>query len=404
MHDRPTPEGTPEPPAALSRLLEGRGGGPDFAGLERYLAAELDPEGLPRRWAVAQWWSALGLLAAVDGAPALAPRVEGLFRSALRFARAGGAEVFGSPGTPTGRGSLLRRLAARSADPGLVEVVRRWAPSASTRDADPSPPPLPAAASAEVALAALRPDWSARGDVLAIDQRGPGLVELIGGGRHLLGPSWELGPSASTPKPTAWSTGMYADCAEWAFRRGRVGVTRTAVLLRNKGMALIAEQRNGPDATPMAVELAPGVEAATVGDSRLVALGTGRGASAKVAPLGLPAEADRSRVGGLAVEGRSLVLSQPSAAPRSWLPILVTWTGRGPTSWRSLTVAEKSAACPPGVAFAARVSFGKGDGLVVYRSLGTPALRSFLGHQTNARFLVGTFDEDGNVKVLLRLD
>ena len=390
MHDRPTPDAPPD----LVKLLAG---GPGPEALARHLDAALDADGLPRRWPVAQWWGALELLAAAGVDPSTA---SGLLRSALRFARPGGGELFGAGGAPPGRGATLRRLAGLWADPGLVEVARRWAPSAALRLLDPAPPPMPAAASAEVALAALRPDWSARGDLLAVDQRGPGLVELIGGGRPLLGPSWGLGDAASAPKPTAWTTGMHADCAEWTYRRGPVRVTRTAVLLRTRSMALVAEQRDGVDPSPMVVGLAAGVEAARVGDSRLVALGR----SARVAPLGLSAEVDRSQTGGLAVEGRSLVLTQPSAAPKTWLPLLVTWAGRGPTGWRLLTVAEKSAACPPGVAFAARVMFGRGDGLVVYRSLGPPALRSFLGHQTNARFLVGTFDEDGDVKVLLRLD
>ena len=62
-------------------------------------------------------------------------------------------------------------------------------------------------------------------------------------------------------------------------------------------------------------------------------------------------------------------------------------------------MAENSAACPPGAAFAARVGWGAGrEGLLVYRSLGPAALRSVLGHQTRARFLVAGFTPTGEVR------
>jgi hypothetical protein len=51
------------------------------------------------------------------------------------------------------------------------------------------------------------------------------------------------------------------------------------------------------------------------------------------------------------------------------------------------------------------VAWGPGsEGLVVYRSLAPPALRNFLGHQTGARFLVGSFTKSGDVRPILKLD
>jgi hypothetical protein len=70
-----------------------------------------------------------------------------------------------------------------------------------------------------------------------------------------------------------------------------------------------------------------------------------------------------------------------------------------------LTVSEKSRICPPDVAFAARITWGRSETLVVYRSLALPAIRTFLGYQTHARFLVGLFShESGDVEPLLNLD
>jgi hypothetical protein len=89
------------------------------------------------------------------------------------------------------------------------------------------------------------------------------------------------------------------------------------------------------------------------------------------------------------------------------MPILVSWDAvrnRKPVQWRVLTVSEKSRVCPPNVAFAARARWGRGETLVVYRSLASPGLRAFLGHQTRARFLIGSFSTDGEVTPLVSLE
>ncbi len=85
----------------------------------------------------------------------------------------------------------------------------------------------------------------------------------------------------------------------------------------------------------------------------------------------------------------------------------MTWDAkrkRQRASWRVLTVAENTRICDPDRAFAARVRWGKDETLVIYRSLGPPALRSFLGHRTRARFLLGRFTREGIVEPLVSLD
>jgi hypothetical protein len=69
-----------------------------------------------------------------------------------------------------------------------------------------------------------------------------------------------------------------------------------------------------------------------------------------------------------------------------------------------LTVAQDSKVCAQDVAFAVRVSWGRDDTLIIYRSLGPSAPRSFLGYQTKARFLLGQFTNEGNVEPLLSVD
>ena len=100
-------------------------------------------------------------------------------------------------------------------------------------------------------------------------------------------------------------------------------------------------------------------------------------------------------------------LKQMPRGRRCWMPLLVSWDGlrnRKGLTWRVLTVSEDAKICPPDLAFAVRVSWGRDETYVVYRSLGPPALRAFLGHQTRARFLIGQFTEDGTVVPLVSLD
>jgi hypothetical protein len=106
-------------------------------------------------------------------------------------------------------------------------------------------------------------------------------------------------------------------------------------------------------------------------------------------------------------EGRELRLCQPYAGRRCWLPVLASWDplrNRQAIHWRVLTVGERSRVCPPDCAFAARVSWGRRESLLIYRSLAPPALRSVLGHQTRARLLVALFTSDGTVTPIVSLD
>ena len=381
-----------------------------------WLARELDPEGVPIRLAVPTWSEALATVAGAvarrpEGWPeAIDARVEGLLRAALRFGRPDGSMGLAATGPDPSRWPSLRGLAARLSDPSLATVVRRWSPGkGAVSPWEEAPPPLPAHACPDRALAILRADWSARGDWLAIDHRGPaGLMELAGLGRPWLGPRWRSSPveGAEGPgRPTFWKSGIHADAAEWSFRTPTGRVTRLAVLFRSRGLALLADQVEGPDpVATMRIDLAEGVEAAAVpGAPRgTLALSAGRGRSARVLPIGLPEDA-----GTLDVEGRAIVVRREATGGRTWLPLLVSWRpdrDRRPARWRLLTVSERSAACPPGVAFAARVAWGAGESLAIYRSLAAPDLRCFLGHQTRVRSLVGIFSKAGDVNPLLKIE
>lgn len=390
--------------------------GRDEGPLRRWLAAELDHDGSPKRLAVEEWGPCLARLGRAARSRRawsgwVTRRVGGLFMWRVHASRPDGSPVFGPPGRDRGRAAALIDAAALATDPALASVVSRWFPASLPPRRRPAPP-LPAISDDDRVLAMLRPDWNARGDWLAVDHRAPGdstRFELTADGRPWLLGSWRtegLDAPEALPRPSSWTTGPHADALEWTYRAGPVKVTRTAVLLRYRKLALLAQQEEGTSLGPtstLRASLADGVSASRGDALRSWTLARPRGA-ARLVPLALPARPYPTDRGSFAVEGRDAVLRQPSTAPRRWLPLVVSW-GRPPTGWRTLTVTEKSQICPPEVAFGARISWGVGqEGLLIYRSLGRPALRAVLGHQTKARFLIGRFTTDGEVEPLLTIE
>jgi hypothetical protein len=405
------------------------------APLNRWLERALDRDGVPRYLPAAAWTKLLAMLdqarrARPDDWPErLDARIEGLLLATLRFTRAGGAAVFTHPKTRSALEApdVFRSWAQQLVEPGLETVLDWWFPrtgAASRRAGVRAAPPLPAWSSAGGTLAILRANWSGQGDFLAIDQRTRGATaqfELTGLGHVWLGPTWtaEHEPalqegSAAAPaapaRPRVWLSNSQADLAEWSFRCGRIRVIRTAVLLRGRRIALLADQVEAPAGTGAAWKIAipAGVQAAPLSGGPVWVLAERHGSpSARVVPLGLSPLAGVTERGTLAREGTDLILRQPCPGRRCWLPLLASWDplrNRQTIRWRVLTVAEKSRACLPETAFAARVSWGKDETLLVYRSLARPACRSVLGYQTSARFLVAFFGRDGNVTPIVKVD
>ena len=124
-------------------------------------------------------------------------------------------------------------------------------------------------------------------------------------------------------------------------------------------------------------------------------------------PLGLPSLPYATDRGSLVAEGDRLVLTQGAEARRMWLPLVLSWDklrNRRLARWRRLTVSEKSKACPPGVAFAARIGWGPGDGLVVYRSLGRPVAARSSGTRRRPGSSSACSTRRGTVAPLLKVE
>ncbi len=377
--------------------------------LAHWLDAELTPDGRPRRLPIEAWGPCLDLLRRTqadgpEGWPeTFAARLDGLFRWLVHFSRPDGSAVFGDRGDKAGVARLIA-AASLGADPGYASVVARWTAATVLAGRDNAPPPLPSIRAEGQPMAMLRPDWSITGDWIAVDSRSGTEVEVAGEGRPWLSGLWPIADgSESSPKPTAWSTGAYADAFEWSSRWGSTKITRTAVLLRYRRVALLAQQEDGPATPGLRVALSPGTTTAPTPGLRSWTLTRSRKTARLIAPglPSLPYPTDRGTFG--VVDGEA-ILTGAKENRRRWLPMVVTW-GRTPIHWRALTVTERSQTCSADVAFGARLAWGSGEeGLLIYRSLAKPALRVVLGHQTRARFLIGRFTREGNVVPLLSLD
>jgi hypothetical protein len=397
--------------------------------LLRWLRRELDADGVPIRQDETDWHASQEVIAAArrdaGGWPAGSEdAIAGLVLAALRFARPDGSPAL-HPDAGVTRRNARAWVSADWMDwyrgTGIERVLGWWF-GLKSRAARFAAPPLPAWSATDRVLATLRPDWLADGDFLAVDHRDRHSgcrFELFGKGRSWLGPEWGEGlagagvpGSASRPRPSRWFTGAAADLIEWSDRNDRARVTRSALLLRGRRLAMLsvlAEWREpGGNLEPeLRLAMPSPITAGPIKSSRaLVLTEPGRRGAAQAVPVALPCRPYPTERGSFRTSDRALVLRQAPAGRRCWLPLLVSWDNdrhRKPLDWRVLTVSERSRAVPPDRAFAARVSWGRQETYVVYRSLGPPAHRAFLGHQTSARFLVAEFDEDGDLKPILSL-
>jgi hypothetical protein len=268
-------------------------------------------------------------------------------------------------------------------------------------------------------FAVMRSVGGARDDLVAIEHppREPETrVELFAGGRSWLGDWWRASSASGGDEPSSrvkwmrWKSEAQGDVAEWSIGQGRTVITRSVVLLKRWKVALLADLVEGAEGGRITqeVDVRAGVRTESGGSLRALVLRSGRmPAALRVCPLALPASNYHSERGRMESAGSSIQVSYAAQSSKTWLPVLISWDherDRGGMTWRALTVTQNRKVCRAGVAFAVRVGWPRRDGLVIYRSLARPALRSFLGHQTEARMLVGKLSMKGDLEPLIRLD
>ena len=391
--------------------------------LTNWLARELDSRGSLTRLAISDWHVCLEALREArrlsDSWPAGWDESVGrLIVATLRFSRPDGFPVgdFGASRRYPSPEATLRDWVNASRGTELAKHLRQWE-SSRVHDANFSPEAPAWEASGRV-LAILRDQVRDTGDFVAVDHRvsGPSCgLELFGAGRSWLGPSWSIDAEAGAnvrPKPGSRISISGSEVAEWSSRSGDARVTRTALLLAGRRIAILSALFEARSALPASVGYRISVPSAIavepLGDRRGFRLkSSGNRQSAVVIPIGLPALRYDTARGAFLATDDALVLNQAPAGRRSWLPLLVSWDSarnRKAVTWRVLTVSERQKAVRPGRAFAARVSWGRHESYVIYCSLGAPASRAFLGYRTSARFLIGMFTSDGNVTPIVKID
>jgi hypothetical protein len=407
---------------ALERALDDWARRGNEQSLTRWLERELDQHGAPIHLPISDWRRCLkSILGATANAGALPSHWTGsitrLIQAMRWFSRRDGHPVLDFDRSPPEHfvdGS--RPVEVNDANGRDVErIIKRLLGKTSSSHGDDARAEW---GGSKRVLDVLRPGWPSGNDFLALDHRdvvSSCRVELCGAGRSLLGPSWQIdvGQAArSVPRPQLWSSESVGSVAEWSYLAGHTRITQSAWLSGRYSLALLSVLvENGStqqSACEMSVSLCPGIAGELIANCRGVALKppSGRGA-AQVLPVGLPSLPYATERGAFDVQTDRLVLRQASAGRRSWLPLLVSWDAkrqRNAVHWRVLSVSEKSRNVAPDRAFAVRVSWGKDETFIIYRSLAKAAPRAFLGHQTTSRFLVGRFNRDGVVEPILTVD
>ena len=163
--------------------------------------------------------------------------------------------------------------------------------------------------------------------------------------------------------------------------RGALRVTQGVFLLGGRRLALLSTliEARAPLASKLIARLSlpPSVAAEPLAHCRGFRLtAPAHRQSAQVLPIGLPSLAYETERGEFVAADGALALGQRPTGRRWWLPLLVSWDSarnRRPAAWRILTVSERGKAVGPDRAVAVRVSWGRRETYVIYRSLTGPA-------------------------------
>jgi hypothetical protein len=390
--------------------------------LTRWLGRELDSQGAPIRLPISDWHDCLKGVLKAQPHEGIWPShwdepITRLVQTTLWFTRRDGVPVTELEPAKLKQPTdwTNRDYANHLRGPCVERAIQQWMSKTKSSHSNDR---RPAWGGSKRVLDVLRPGWPVEGDFLAIDHRvadSSCRFELFGAGRSWLGPLWKTyagSTATSAPKTQSWISDPAGSMAEWSYRAGGARITQSALILRGRSLALLSmlvDDRSGPRSNPgLSVSLPRAIAAAAIENSRafLLTPSSKRG-SAQVLPIGLPSLPYPTERGAFLAQSDGLVLNQASAGRRCWLPLLVSWDSkrhRKEVHWRVLSVSENARNVAPDRAFAVRVRWGRDETYVIYRSLGKPAPRAFLGHQTTARFLIGLFKADGFIEPILKVD
>ena len=141
-------------------------------------------------------------------------------------------------------------------------------------------------------------------------------------------------------------------------------------------------------------------------ETREGSLVVGHHSRARVLPLALDEWRSAPARGSLHSGATGLELAQTAEAQALLAPLFVDLNAarlRREATWRQLTVGQKREIVPREEAVGYRVQVGKLQWLI-YRSLAAPEVRTVLGSNLMHEFMVGEFQADGGVEMLLEIE
>ena len=342
-------------------------------GLVSWLDKQLDDEGRPKRTKFPFWEFVAGVQSVLKLYPGKLPDefCEQL-RILLSFGLSQAAEEL-RPGKSGDLAPQILKLTQRIEASDLEQLVRLAKSSKKgqlpAKFADLSA--ISSSAHPKLILGCLRDGWKFPTTSLRIDQSAGGAstaLELQVESRDWLGPLWSLGPNSSSEPAVSvarWrerTSSSTSDLLEWSFRIGTTRIIRTALLLKEYKLALLADQVDGPANQTWTSQIDVGrlVRAETDTENRGLNLQHTGQSSLCIWPLALPSLPYVTERGQFRLDGSQLKLEQQTQIRRTWMPLLLSWDparNRKPVHWRHLTVSESFKKCKPETAFAVRVGF-----------------------------------------------
>ena len=354
--------------------------------------------------------------------PAARNQYEWLVLQALRLARHDGTHVFSRGSAGAWCGELFTaalRFAGDEDDRDIAALVLPGGKKARAGQVDKSALPSAAIHSEWASTAVLRAGWSRAGARLTVlyPQRSV-RMELECKRDVLWSGTWEFevryggqpAQARSDWEEICWVSDEDVDYLELEIDlRGGLRLQRHILLGREDRFLFLADAVMGEEPSeleyrgwlPLAQDVSfhPATDThegfLTRGDRRVLVL-----------PLALPEWRGRGHEGRLAETGRGLELAQGTRGRSLLAPLFLDLRSPRvdrPFTWRQLTVAESLKIQPRDVAVGYRVMVGKRQWLI-YRSLGSKANRTLLGHNLSTEMLVARFTRAGEVEPLVEIE
>lgn len=350
-----------------------------------------------------QGWSPALLNLAMDAHPSLAE---------VRFA----LSDLGIKGFKTPKVKAEGKAKSSKAKPGKTKGDKSKAPAAKSR----GPKPFDPAQQSDWAEAAiLRSEWDADASLLALVYDEPQIqlqfdvfhrTWFRGAARIAITFDGEPVEPAGDWENVCWEADhdiVYCELEQRLERGFRL--QRQCLLSRHENFLLLADAVLGTERGALGyraeLPLAPEITIDPAERSRELWLRQGKRAIAAL-PLFLPEWKSQRFPGFLEANAERLAwgLERPGIALFAplWLDFDRRRAGEELT-WRQLTVAEQQRICPHDLAVGYRIQIARAQ-WAVYRSLGQPANRTFLGKNLLTEFLAARFTKTGTMETLLEIE